>query len=180
MIITWGELHWERIQKNVLHYASSRGCQKGKKEKRKKNKWKYIQNELRTVVIFSSVCLQGQLLRWLETGTGFADCWSEIWDWHYFRFEHRLFLSFSLPVLFWFLSRDCCFRILVVVWSCCIFCASVVETGTGSGSQCNSYAPFMLFGCFLCAYFCRPEVFMSFVTNRQGSQISANYNKAGG
>lgn len=114
-----------------------------KREKRKKNKWKYIQNELRTVVIFSSVCLQGQLLRWLETGTGFADCWSEFWDWHYFRFEHRLFLSFSLPVLFWFLSRDCCFRILVVVWSCCIFCASVVETGTGSGSQCSSYAPFM-------------------------------------
>lgn len=102
--------------------------------------------------------------------------------WYYFRFVHRLFLFIRMPilnsrVLFWFFI--CCFRILVVFR---IFRASAIETGSAGTQQLKDHTEGRATSSQSAPSFASvaPEVFMSFVTNRQGSQISANYCKAGG
>lgn len=71
----------------------------------------------------------------------------------------------QLQVLFWFflmlLPHPCCFEISRI----CRWDRFRYTGSDGEGNKFPVYAPFVRIACFL------PEVFMSFVTNRQGSQI---------
>lgn len=105
--------------------------------------------------------------------------WVRDWDWgrYYFRFVHRLFLSFacsfsiaSSVLILMLLPHPCCFEISRICrWDRFRY---TDPTGSDPTQRATSSQCTHLFCMNRLFPSVGPEVFMSFVTNRQGSQIT--------